>query len=157
MAKKIIANFTEPITFLLLGEKSDKLRSLLRETGISDKVDILGQRSDVPEVMALLHLFIKISLKEKISLSLIEAQASGVPCILPRIKGLSDFTLNEKNGILVEPGNADAYAKEALKLLRDPALVMKMSKLSFDYVANNMTADIGANLLINLYEEILES
>ncbi len=155
IAKKIMEIFPEDVLFTLLGNTSDKLRNMAREIGVSSKINILDNRKDVPELMAIAHVFVKTTFIDSLSLSVIEAQASGVPCVLPRLKGLSDFTLDGKNGILVEPGNIDSYADSIIKILKDPALTLQISKFAFDYVDNNMSADISANLLLSVYEDIL--
>lgn len=154
-ARKALKIFSEDISFVILGNQDRKLRDMAREMGISSKVDIMENREDVPEIMAISHVFVKTTLTESLSLSLIEAQASGVPCVLPRLNGLSDFTHNNKNGILVEPGNSAEYADAIVRLLKDPELVLKISKSSFDYVEHNMSTDIACNLLLSVYEDLL--
>jgi len=154
-AKLIAGALDKPFSFVLLGEKNEMIRELARREEISEKVDILGFRDDLPEVMALAHIFIKTNVKPSISLSLIEAQASGVPCVVPRIPGLSDFTVNGKNGILVEPGNPKAYAAAALKILKNPDFMLKLSKFSFDFTANNLACEVARNMLLCVYEDIL--
>ncbi|MCG2726218.1 MAG: glycosyltransferase family 4 protein [Elusimicrobia bacterium] len=155
IAKRALEIFPEDISFTLLGNTSEKLRDMARKIGVSPKINILGNRNDVPEFMAIAHIFVKTTLIDSLSLSLIEAQASGVPCIIPRLKGLGDFTLDGKNGILVEPGNIDSYASAIIKILKDSALALKISKGAFDFIDNNMSIDIAANLLLSVYEDIL--
>ena len=155
IAKRVLEIFPEDVLFTLLGNTSSKLRDMARELGISSKVNILADRKDVPEFMAIAHVFIKTTFIDSLSLSLIEAQASGVPCVIPRLKGLSDFTLNGKNGILVEPGNIDSYSNGIIKILKDTVLSLRISNGAFNYVDNNMSINIAANLLLSVYEEVL--
>lgn len=145
----------KPMSFAILGEKSEKLRKIARKIGISHKVDFLGYREDLPEIMALAHVFVKTTIRPSLSLSLIEAQASGIPVVIPRLPGLSDFTFNNKNGILVEPGKAENYFKAVTRILSEPELMMKLSRFAFNYVEKNMTLDVSANMLAIIYGEIL--
>ena len=157
IAKRIMEVFPEDVLFTLLGNTSAKLRDIAREMQVSSKVNILANRKDVPELMAIAHVFVKTTFIDSLSLSVIEAQASGIPCIIPRLKGLSDFTLDGKNGILVEPGNINSYANAIIKILKDSKLTSEISKFAFDYIDNNMATDISANLLSSVYEDVLSN
>ncbi len=157
IAKRITEVFPENVLFTLLGNTSAKLRDMAREMGVSSKINILADRKDMPEFMAIAHIFVKTTFIDSLSLSVIEAQASGVPCVLPRLKGLSDSIVNEKNGVLVEPGNIDSYADTIIKILKDSSLTLQISQNSFDFVDNNMSMDIVSNILLSVYEDVLVS
>ena len=157
IAKRIMEVFPEDVLFTLLGNTSASLRDIAREMEVSSKINILANRKDVPELMAIAHVFVKTTFIDSLSLSVIEAQASGIPCIIPRLKGLSDFTLDGKNGILVEPGNINSYANAIIKILKDSKLTSEISKFAFDYIDNNMATDISANLLSSVYEDVLSN
>ena len=141
--------------FMLIGLKDENLRKFARALDISHKVDILSDRNDMPEVMAMMHIYAKTARRPGLSLSLIEAQASGVACVIPRLRGLSDFTVNERNGIIVEPGDALACARAVIRLIGDPSACHGMSRMAFDYVNNNMSVPVIANILLRLYEDVL--
>lgn len=152
MAKEVLA--VQPNTnFLLVGSKSERIRDLARQLDISHKVDILWDRNDMPEVMAMLHIYAKTATREGMSLSLIEAQASGVACVIPRLRGLSDFTVNERSGVIVEPGDVLSYTRAVLYLINNPPVCHTMSKTAFDYVHNNMSPPVVCNILLGLYED----
>jgi len=139
--------------FMLIGVKNEKLREFARSLDISHKVDILSERNDMPEVMAMMHIYAKTARRPGLSMSLIEAQASGVTCVIPRLKGLSDFTVNERNGVIVEPEDALALARAVIRLIGNPGVCHNMSKMAFDYVNNNMSVPVVANILLRLYED----
>jgi glycosyltransferase involved in cell wall biosynthesis len=130
---------------------------MARDLNISHKVDVLYERNDIPEVMAMMHIFVKTSVRDGLSMALIEAQASGVACVLPRLRGLSDFTVHERNGLLVEPGNHDAYVQSIIHLIENPQLCHNISRMAFDHVNFNMSVPAVANLLERLYEDAMNS
>ncbi len=141
--------------FLIVGRGNEKMRELARNLEISMKVHILGERRDVPEVMALLHLFVAPSTSDGISFSLIEAQASGVPCIGTRVKGISDFIVNERTGLLVEPGDPRALADAITYCLQNPPDAMAMAHKAYERVRANMALGIVADRLEKLYRELI--
>jgi len=155
MAKEVLDVMPET-NFMLVGVKDDRIRELARGLGISHKVDVLFERNDIPEVMAMMHIYAKTACRDGLSMSLIEAQASGVACVVPRVKGLSDFTVNERNGVIVEPGDPLACARAVIRLISNPAVCHSMSKMAFDYVNNNMSVPVVANILLRLYEDNLQ-
>ncbi|GLX67321.1 glycosyltransferase family 1 protein [Paenibacillus glycanilyticus] len=62
----------------LRAEMEEKARTL----GIAGKVQFLGLRKDVPELLGALDAFVLPSLYEGLGIVLIEAQAAGVPCLI---------------------------------------------------------------------------
>ncbi len=154
MAKEVLDVMPET-NFMIVGVNDGRIRDLARGLGISHKVDILWDRNDIPEVMAMMHIYAKTSSRPGLSMSLIEAQASGVPCVVPRIKGLSDFTVNERNGVIVEPGDPLSCARAVIRLISNSAACHSISKMAFDYVNNNMSVPVVANILLRLYEDTL--
>lgn len=156
VAKSVLQKLPET-NFMVVGLKDDKIRDMARDLNISHKVDVLWERNDIPEVMAMMHIFVKTSVRDGLSMALIEAQASGVACVLPRLRGLSDFTVHERNGLLVEPGNHDAYVQSIVHLIENPQLCHNISKMAFDQVNFNMSVPAVANLLERLYEDAMNS
>ena len=69
---------------ILIGEGplSRKVRSLVKELNLTSKVLFLGLRTDVNELMQAMDIFVLPSLYEGLPVVAVEAQASGLPCII---------------------------------------------------------------------------
>jgi glycosyltransferase involved in cell wall biosynthesis len=156
IAKEVISEI-ENVNFAIIGPKYDFARQKARELNISHKIDMLDWRTDMPEVMAMLHIFLNVDIKPDISRSLIEAMASGVVCVAPKIEGFVDFIDSDHNGILVEAGNIKEYKNIIKNLLNDPPRCQTISTISYQYVNNNMSADILSRLSEIVYEEAINS
>jgi glycosyltransferase involved in cell wall biosynthesis len=154
VAKEVLGILPET-TFMVVGLKDNRIRLMARDLEISHKVDVLWDRGDMPEVMAMMHIFVKTSARDCMSMSLIEAQASGVACVVPKVRGLSDFLTHEFNALLVETGSASAYAKAITYLIGNPSACHSISKTAFDRVNSEMTAPAAASLITRLYEQTL--
>ncbi|WP_423408382.1 glycosyltransferase family 1 protein [Heyndrickxia sp. MSNUG] len=72
------------IFFVGDGELKEKLASEVKEKGLSQYVEFLGMRSDIPKLLNVFDLFIMPSLYEGLPLALIEAQAAGRSCIVSK-------------------------------------------------------------------------
>lgn len=72
------------VNLILVGEGENKkeIDHLIERLGLHEKVHILGTRSDIPELMGALDLFLFPSHYEGLGIVLIEAQAAGVPCLV---------------------------------------------------------------------------
>ncbi len=139
--------------FIMVGPRCEKIREKARELGISHRLDMLDWRTDMPEVMAMLHIFLKTDTEPRISRSLIEAMASGVVCAVPRVKGLSDFVIHDLNGVVVQPGSLSDYVNAIKKFINNPPLCQTMSSLAFNHINDNMSAQVLSKLAQVLYEE----
>lgn len=93
-----------PDTVLLLvggGELDDSLKNQMKQKvadlGLLDCVQFLGVREDVNEVMQAFDLFLLPSLFEGLPVTMIEAQASGLPCVISdKVPIQCDITGNVK-------------------------------------------------------------
>lgn len=73
-----------PASHLVLvgeGPLRPQIENMVQKQGISDKVHFLGIRSDIPQILGALDLFILPSQYEGLGIVLIEAQAAGIPCL----------------------------------------------------------------------------
>lgn len=93
----------EPNAVLLLvggGKDMSKIQAKARELGIADHVRFMGVRSDVADLMQAMDVFAFPSLYEGLGIVLIEAQASGLPCIvsdtIPPEAYLTDLVFPQK-------------------------------------------------------------
>ena len=64
------------------GRDEDKLRKMVKDLGLDDKVRILVSRDDIPELLKAMDVFIMPSRFEGFGIVAIEAQAAGLPCVL---------------------------------------------------------------------------
>lgn len=64
------------------GGLRDKIENKIQELKIEDSIILLGKRDDVPKILQTMDLFLLPSLNEGLPVSVIEAQAAGLPCYL---------------------------------------------------------------------------
>ena len=74
-----------------VGDKHDCLLDLARELGVSEQLHLLGYRKDVPELNQTADLFCFPSIREGLSVSVMEAMACGLPVVCSRIRGNTDL------------------------------------------------------------------
>lgn len=64
------------------GPLQQQLEEKIKELGIENKVILTGERTDIPELLSTMDVFVFTSRWEGFGLAVIEAQASGLPCLL---------------------------------------------------------------------------
>ncbi|MEM4368647.1 MAG: glycosyltransferase family 4 protein, partial [Candidatus Anstonellales archaeon] len=153
LAKEILSR-NDKVNFMIVGKKDEKIREFARELGISHKVDILGWRDDMPEVMAMAHIYISTKASSSISRSLFEAMASGVVCVVPDVGGMSDF-INEDTGIVVKRRNLNDYLKAVMTLISDPVSMQNISAMGYAYAKANFSAEVVSKVEELVYEEVI--
>lgn len=79
-----LARRGESVRLLLVGDGPDRSRLIARarELGIEREVVFTGSRSDVPDLLAVLDVFVFPSISEGLGLAAVEAQAAGIPCVV---------------------------------------------------------------------------
>ena len=101
------------------GEMWASLEESARELGIADHVHFLGYRTDAPELYKASDLFLFVTLREGLSVALMEAMSSGMSIICAEIRGNTDLVDDGISGIFTE-NTPEAVAEHILDLYRNP-------------------------------------
>ena len=128
-AFEAIAKANNPHLHYLLcgrGTQLEELQQLAKELGVEKQIHFLGFRRDIKELLTAADIFLFTTLQEGMPRSMMEAMASGLPCIASRIRGNVDLVEDGENGILCSAKDADAFAKAISILAADPVLRKKM-------------------------------
>jgi glycosyltransferase involved in cell wall biosynthesis len=89
-------------------------------------LELLGERDDVPELLAVSDVFVLSSRSEGLPMSVIEAMAAGLPVVASAVGGVPELVIDGETGVLVPPGDARALASALRRLLADPELRRQM-------------------------------
>lgn len=103
------------------GPLTEYLRNLTLELGVSDRVKLLGYRTDVPSLGACADVFALPSFQEGLSLALMEGMSGANPVICSRIRGNTDLIDEGKGGFLFDPHSVESAA-EALQKIKSADL-----------------------------------
>lgn len=109
------------------GPEEEEIRDLIVELDMEGKVHLLGHRDDAPAVMAALDVFVLPSLWEGLPNVMLEAMAAGLPTVATAVDGALELILENKNGILVPPGDARSLANVIAQLVENPDLGYRLA------------------------------
>jgi glycosyltransferase involved in cell wall biosynthesis len=85
----------------------------------------------------------------------LEANANGVPFVLPRHGSFPEFAAKTGGGLLFEPGDADALADALLELARDPARAEELGRKGAAGVRREYSAQRMAERTLAVYQGVV--
>ena len=120
------------------------------------RVRFLGERRDVPGLLAASQLFVLASKWESFPLTILEAMRAGLPVIATEVGGVAEAVLHGKTGLLVGPGNTTALCEDLQTLLTDPELRATMGAAGRERYEEKFTFSPMLEETLRVYEDALE-
>lgn len=158
LARRQEEGFSDPVGFLVVGDGEpayrQELEALAGRLGLGDTVRFLGDRDDVPAILAGLDVAVLASQAEGFPLAAIEALAAGVPLVATRVGSLPEIVRDGVDGILVPPGNPQALAAALSRLLSAPDLSRRMGEAARQ-AAGRFSVEGFVERTSHLYGELL--
>ena len=124
--------------------------------GLGDRVELAGYSSyaEAPCVYRRGDLFVSPTYSEGFSNTILEAMASGLPVVSTRTVGVVDCLEEGRNGLLVEPRDAQGLADAIARLLDDGALRRDLARHALDDVRALYSWPAVARTIGHVYEEV---
>jgi glycosyltransferase involved in cell wall biosynthesis len=132
-----------------------RLRAMIAELDVADRVRLLGFREDAPELLRAADYFLLPSTHEGLPLTVLEAQASKVPVLTSTTAGIPEAVQEGETGFLIAPDDAAGYADRIARLLEDAGLRGRVTEQAYarttrEYNWRNFCARVW-----DLYQELL--
>lgn len=97
------------------GPERAALKARAAALGMAERVQMLGDRSDVPDLLARADAFVLPTKWEGLPYSVLEAMAAGLPVVASRVGGVPELVIDGETGLLVE---RDSVSELAIALHR---------------------------------------
>ncbi len=123
------------------GKIKQELVNLTKALGIGKNVIFVPSVDDTIGVLSVMDIFVMPSLKEGLGLSLMEAMAYGLAVIGSDVGGIKTLIQNKENGLLVNPKDTKALAREILDLIRDPQGREKLGENAKIFISRNFSQE----------------
>jgi glycosyltransferase involved in cell wall biosynthesis len=138
-----------------MGILEQKLRDQVDELGLRSSVRFLGRREDVPALMGAADMFVFPSLFEGLGVSLLEACASGLPCVASNVGPLPEVVEDGVTGALVPSQDPASLAEAVRRLASDPDLMHRYGEAARTRVRQTVRIERSIAQLEALYEDVL--
>jgi L-malate glycosyltransferase len=136
-------------------EMSSEARALAESLDLVRSVHLLGRRSDMPEVLSALDVFVLPSQSEGMSNAILEAMALRLPVVATDVGGAREQIEEGRSGFLVRYPDSAALADRVSRLLEDPTLREQVGGAARDRVALRYSAAGMVRQIEDLYATLL--
>jgi len=141
------------VEYLIAGKGvlEEGYRKLISELGLEDEVKLIGFRDDISELCEASDIFLLPSLQEGLSVALMEAMASGLPCIVSDIRGNSDLITDGGGGFCIDYRDVNEWAEKIALLASDKKMQKEMAEVNRKRIKGYSIEKIGELIQTNIY------
>ncbi len=137
------------------GPKRQEMQQLVETLGLGDRVMFLGVRPDVNQLLPAADVFVLSSLSEGISVTLLEAMATGLPIAATDVGGNGEVVEHEQTGLLSPRGDDAALANHLIALLQDADRRRAMGRAGRQRLLDQFTQPQMHQGYTEIYEQLL--
>lgn len=137
------------------GEHREVIEIMCGEFDVEDRVIFMGARDDVNQLLPGADVFLLSSLSEGVSVTLLEAMATGLPIAATGVGGNAEVVEHGTTGLLSPRGDPEALAANLVTLLQDPAQRRAFGRAGRDRLLELFTQDRMHRAYTELYGQLL--
>jgi glycosyltransferase involved in cell wall biosynthesis len=155
-AARLVVREIPETRFVIFGEGDlrDQLERQVRDHRLEKHVLLPGFRMDVLGCIKGLDLFVMSSVTEGLGTSLLDAMACSRASVATRAGGIPEIVEEGRTGVLVEPRDHSAMAREIVHLLKDDGLRQRMGEAARARVAERFTVERMVEGTAAVYESV---
>jgi glycosyltransferase involved in cell wall biosynthesis len=132
-----------------------RLRSLIEEMGVADRVRLLSFRRDSPDLLRAADFLLLPSTHEGLPLSVLEAQASKTVVLAAPTAGTPEAVRDGETGLLLGADDAPAYARGIEQLLRNPGWYHRIAEQALQAVRRDYDITVLCRRIHDLYRQVV--
>jgi glycosyltransferase involved in cell wall biosynthesis len=142
--------------FVIAGEGRQKepLQRLILQSGLRDRVALLGERKDVYDVLRAMDVLLICSDHEGIPMVMLEAMALGVAVVSRKVGGIPEVIRDHVTGILVPSDSPEELGRACMLLFERPRWRADLAQVARDEIHQRYSADENAEIMVELYRSI---
>lgn len=146
----------DDVTLVIVGDGPQRDELLRHRDAVSnvDRIRFVGQREDVSDLLPHLDVFWLGSGYEGQSNALMEAMRAGRPCVVSDIPGNRDLIDHDRNGLIVQVGDAPDFARQTQHLLENTDDADRLGRAAAERIANEFTISAMVESHALLYESL---
>jgi len=131
------------------------LERLIDSLGLRGAVIFAGVRHDIPQLLALSHVYANTSLFEGMSNTILEAMAAGKPVVATAVGGNPELVQDGTTGFLVAPGDHEQLGERLTALLAEPALCARFGETGRRRAEQHHSLSSMVRRYADLYQETI--
>jgi glycosyltransferase involved in cell wall biosynthesis len=154
-----IVRRTLPAHLLLVGEGAERasISERIENVGLTESIHLLGETGQPAEVLRAADVFVLPSVAEGMSNALLEAMATGLPCLASKIGGNEDLIDEGVSGHLLSPHEPNAWAEAIVGVLSDPARAATLGRAALKSVESRYALPAVVSQYVALYRRLIQA
>ncbi len=137
------------------GPEEQALRDYAQELGVRDRIVFTGYQPEVEQLLAAMDVYVIASHQEGLALSLIEAMACGLPCVVSDYPGSKEIVAPEHDALQFVCREVDALCGHIRRLITDKALCNSLGTAARETACERFSDTVMAEALSNIYRELM--
>jgi glycosyltransferase involved in cell wall biosynthesis len=137
------------------GELFTTFRDTVKGMSLEERILLPGYVSDPSTWYARSHIYFQPSLRENHSIAVLEAMASGLPCVVANTGGLPESVDHGKTGYVCSPNDSAAFVERLMELLGDSVLCEHMGTAGRQRVEGYFSEEVQEQKINALYERLI--
>jgi len=130
------------------------IKRVITENDLKENVIFAGLRNDMPQVYALLDVFVLPSYREGMPRSILEAMACGKPVVATDIRGSREEVVDGTTGKIVPPGEVKPLAFAIRAILTDKEMALKMGSAGRKSVEAEFNEEMVLDKEMEIYKRL---
>jgi glycosyltransferase involved in cell wall biosynthesis len=148
-----VAQIRTPFRLLLVGDgpRRPAVEQQAEKLNLGDRVEFLGQRLDIAEVLASSHIFALFTNWEGFPISILEAMRAGLPVVASDVNGVGEAVANGSTGFLADEGDVAMFRQRLEQLLLDASLRAELGAAGRRRFENEFTVEAMLGRTAGIY------
>jgi glycosyltransferase involved in cell wall biosynthesis len=137
------------------GSSWESCKDLAKSLAIEDQVSFLGDRRDVPDLLAQSQIFILSTHYEGLPISILEAMRTSLPVVATSVNGIPEEVLDGQTGFLVAREDVSSIANALSTLIQSPDLRQQMGEAGRQKFLEEFTIERMIYEIRTVYEQVM--
>jgi glycosyltransferase involved in cell wall biosynthesis len=151
-----VAQIRTPFRLLLVGDGPLRpaVEQQVAKLHLGDRVEFLGQRLDIAEILASSHIFALFTNWEGFPISILEAMRAGLPVVASDVNGVREAVADGSTGFLTNAGDVAMFRQRLERLLLDASLRAELGTAGRQRFENEFTVEAMLSRTAGIYRAV---
>lgn len=136
------------------GPQLDEMKDVATNLGMNDRVNFLGFRQDIAQILAQAHIFTLVSNWEGFPLTTLEAMRAGLPVVVSDVGGSAEAVTEGETGYCIPRGDVMTLRNRLSELVADANLRLKMGQAARQRYESEFTVENMFQQTLAAYEKV---
>ncbi|MFH1359907.1 MAG: glycosyltransferase family 4 protein [Candidatus Omnitrophota bacterium] len=137
------------------GKREDLLKQMTKELGLAQNISFYPIVNKTAWILPIFDIFVMPSIQEGLGLSVMEAQAVGLPVVASRVGGIPSLIQDNETGVLVSSKDPKELGRAVIALLKDPIRAKKIGESARLFIQKEFSAEKMVEKTIACYQKAM--